>query len=72
KPVSRLKERSERLREIIRKRREGLTDDVSLTPTPPVPPPPAADTDDAALFDLLQRLEAKRIGVAEALSETGR
>jgi len=64
KPVSRLKERSERLRGIIRKRREGMTDDASFTPTP------AAD--DAALFDLLQRLEAKRIGVAEALAETGK
>ncbi len=67
KPVSRLKERSERLRGIIRKRREGLTDDTSLTPTPSAP---AAD--DAALFDLLQRLEAKRIGVAEALAESGK
>jgi acyl carrier protein len=73
KPVSRLKERSERLRGIIRKRREGMTDDVSLTPTPSAPTPVAnAADDDAALFDLLQRLETKRIGVAEALVETGK
>ncbi|MGH7292939.1 MAG: acyl carrier protein [Myxococcota bacterium] len=71
KPVSRLKERSERLRGIIRKRREGMTDDAPLAPTPPAPAK-AADTDDAALFDLLQRLEAKRIGVAEAMIETGK
>jgi polyketide synthase PksN len=75
KPASRLKERSERLRGIIRKRREGMTDDASLTPTPSVSPVRtvrATDTDDVALFDLLQRLEAKQIGVAEAMIETGK
>jgi acyl carrier protein len=68
KPVSRVRERSERLREIIRKRREGM---VEETPSP-VPAPLRTDGDDAAMLDLLQRLQAGKIGVAEALSETER
>ncbi len=75
KPVSRVRERSERLREIIRKRRDSVT----FTTAPDTPPPdiapvstetPARD-DDATLLGLLQRLQAGKIDVNQALAETG-
>ncbi|MGE0415881.1 MAG: SDR family NAD(P)-dependent oxidoreductase, partial [Acetobacteraceae bacterium] len=79
KPVSRARERSERLREIIRKRRDGLTFAPPRDPPPavaPLVPPPAQSAatpldDEAALFSLLQRLQAGEIDVAKALAETG-
>ena len=75
KPVSRVRERSERLREIIRKRRDSVT----FTTAPDTPPqdiaPVATETpardDDATLLGLLQRLQAGKIDVNQALAETG-
>ncbi|WGF87501.1 SDR family NAD(P)-dependent oxidoreductase [Marinivivus vitaminiproducens] len=76
KPVSKLRERSERLREIMRKRRE-VAADAPVTeraqasdPLPERAPPPDREGDEDALRDVLQRLQAGRIGVAEALTET--
>jgi acyl transferase domain-containing protein/acyl carrier protein/ubiquinone/menaquinone biosynthesis C-methylase UbiE len=75
KPTSRVRERSERLREIIRKRRDSVTFAAEPdTPPADVAPSwaePAARDEEATLLALLQRLQAGKINVNQALAETG-
>ena len=75
---SRIRERSERLREIIRKRRESMgqpmpAEPVAAEPERRVDPPPKErpEDDNAALLQVLRRLQAGEIGVTEALVEAG-
>ena len=72
KPVSRVRERSERLREIIRKRRDSVTFATTPdTPPPTIAPAPPIRDHDPTLLELLQRLQAGKIDVNQALAETG-
>ena len=75
KPVSRVRERSERLREIIRKRRDSVTFATAPDTPPPDIAPIAAERpgqdDDSNLLELLRRLQAGKIDVNQALAETG-
>ena len=70
---SRIRERSERLREIIRKRRESMGQPMPDAPVAAEPErradPP--QDDNAALLRVLRRLQAGEIGVSEALVEAG-
>ncbi|MGE4048180.1 MAG: SDR family NAD(P)-dependent oxidoreductase [Acetobacteraceae bacterium] len=72
--TSRARERSERLREIIRKRRQGMAQEPVMADvrpdTPPLQPEPPPDPD-AEMLRVLQRLRAGEIGVTEALAEAG-
>ena len=71
---SRIRERSERLREIIRKRRESMGQPMPAEPERQesertADPPP--QNDNAALLQVLRRLQAGEIGVTQALAEAG-
>ncbi len=75
---SRIRERSERLREIIRKRRESMGQPMPAEPVAAEPerrvdplPKERPEDDNAALLQVLRRLQAGEIGVTEALVEAG-
>jgi acyl carrier protein/SAM-dependent methyltransferase len=73
KPASRARVRSERLRDIIRRSRDGM-EAKSAGPEPataPEPDPDPAVDDDAAFLATLQRLQAGTIDLTKALAETG-